>query len=72
MKTAIGCVEYSVTVECPFCGGITDVANGQDYSHEIGGDLFGADDRPAKWSGIEHEVTCMECDEKFLLTGFVI
>ena len=71
MKTVIGCVQYYIAVECPFCGGITSVEHGQDYSDDICLDLFGRLDAPAKWSGIEHEVTCMECDKKFLLTGFV-
>lgn len=81
MPRASGVVRYGLNVTCPLCekqldlneypydGEHEDYAPGED---ELGLALFGLEDKPAQWEGLEIKYRCYGCKEFFLLTEIEI
>jgi hypothetical protein len=70
-KTATGLLNFSVKVFCPHCKRILDLTEApyNEQEDELGLFLFGKDDTPADWAGVDMEYTCNRCLNKFRLMG---
>ncbi len=76
-----GIVQYDVFVECPHCGEqlalnqypYSDDSTGYSLAEDsLGLALFGAERKPAQWTGLHIEYTCCKCHQKFRLATLEI
>jgi len=76
VKTVAGIVTYEVRVQCPNPDCKWELNLTQmpydpdgDYApdHDIGGPVFGGENQPAQWSGLELEYTCCRCKQEFIV-----
>ncbi len=70
--SVIGEVSFDVKVKCPHCNENLSINQYPYDNEELGVNLFGGYDNPAKWSGLAIEYKCVYCEKDFTLTGFEI
>lgn len=77
LKKVKGYVTYDVRVECPHCDKTLELNeypyNDEDqdyapYEDQLGLEVFGHPDEPAKWKGFQIEYKCCGCKQTFILT----
>lgn len=61
-EAPIAWLHYSITVRCPKCRHVTDLAE-EDAEHSIAAHIFNND-----WDGLRGwEVTCSDCEHEFTI-----